>query len=317
MIFCLIFGAACGNDDEGGAPEPAADAVTEASESADLPQAEKETAAGLIRRLSQAEEIGPGAEWSVIAIARSSLAGEAEAQAIFMKYQDSLRLRTKETDGVLDPERPTDNAKAAVALKMTGGDPADVEGYDLLKALEDTEAAKAQGINAEIWALIASAVCERKLASAETYRQDILSMQQEDGAFTYDGSAPDVDITAMAVQALALAAEDEEAAAAVASAMSWLASAREEDGSYGNAESTAQVILALSAMGEDPRKADGFSGEGKDLFQGLMVYRAGDGFCHEDGEEADGMATEQVLCGLDAMALASSGRSFFAGEEIE
>ena len=45
---------------------------------------------------------------------------EAEAQSLFMQYEESLRLAVKRADGVLDPDRPTDNAKAAIALQMIG-----------------------------------------------------------------------------------------------------------------------------------------------------------------------------------------------------
>ena len=316
----MIFGAACGGSDPDQNVVDGQGAEKEASGIQSLAEVEKETAAEMIRRLSGAEEIGPGMEWSIIAIARSSLGSSPEAQAIFTKYRDDLRLKVKQNEGVLDPDRPTDNARAAIAVKLTGGDPSSVEGHDLLKPLENVEKVRGQGLNAEIWALITAGVCGKELARADTYIDDILAMQDErEGGITFDGSSMDVDITAMAIQALTTyPKEDDGSRDAVAAARSWLSSVQEETGSYGNAESTAQVILALSCLGEDPGGSGDFiKGKGNTLFDGLMIYRAGDGFCHVDEAEADAMATEQALCALDALLLSEGGMSFYDDEDGE
>lgn len=318
LIAFLIFGTACGGDEsvQGNDPEPKVE--TEAVGNQNLAEVEKETAAELIRALSEAEELGPGKEWSIIAIARSSLGSSPEAQTIFTKYQDNLRLKVKKCDGVLDPEKPTDNAKAAIAVKIMGGDPSSVEGYDLLKSLDNVEAAREQGINAEIWALIAAGVCGRELAQADAYLDDIIAMQNdEEGGITYDGENMDVDITAMAIQAMALYPEkNDKSEDALAAARGWLSTVQNEAGDYGNAESTAQVILALSSLGEDPDESKDFiKGKGNTLFKGLMKYRVGSGFCHSDEEEVNAMATEQALCALDAMLIGKSDKLFFDVED--
>ena len=311
MIVCLIFGSACGGN-SGAGDDNAGTGVKEDASAWEPARAEKETASELLRSMSSLDEIGPGSEWSIIAIARSSLGDGPEAQAVFGRYRDELRLKVKKAGGILDPERPTDNARAAIAAKMIGDDPSDVEGYDLLKPLEDVETVRQQGINAEIWALIASSVCGRDLTAAETYRQDIIKMQLDSGAVSFDGTTADVDITAMAVQALApFKNEDDRAIESVDLAMSWLESMQEEDGGFGNAESTAQVILALDALGEDPAGAESFNDKERDLYRGLMAYHVPGGFCHKDEDEADGMATEQALCALDAIVLATNGMSFY------
>ena len=316
----MIFGTACGGNEsaQGNDPEPKVE--TEAVGSQSLAEVEKETAAELIRKLSEAEELGPGIEWSIIAIARSSLGSSPEAQAIFTKYQDSLRLKVKKSEGVLDPEKPTDNAKAAIAVKMTGGDPSSVEGYDLLKSLDNAKAVREQGINAEIWALTAAGVCGRELAQADGYVEDIIAMQNdEEGGITYDGENMDVDITAMAIQAMALYPDkNDKSEDALAAARGWLSLVQKETGDYGNAESTAQVILALSSLGVDPDEAKDFiKGKGNTLFDGLMKYRVGSGFCHSDEDEVNAMATEQALCALDALLLSKSDKSFFGVKDGE
>lgn len=306
LIVFLLFAAGCGGSEpDGQAASSSAQSVIRVQPT----QAEKETAARLIRDLTEAGDPGPGTEWSIIAIARSSLAKTPEAQALFAAYQENLRLQVKRGRGILDAERPTDNAKAAIALRMTGVNPFSVEGYDLLARLEDEEAVREQGINAEIWALTAAAACGRDLEAADTFRADIRAMQGADGGITFDGTEQDVDITAMAMQALALSGKEEDEDL-ITAARGWLAGKQGADGSFVNAESTAQVILALNCMGEDPAAAEDFIRGNRTLADGLMVYRVGDGFRHLDEQEADGMATEQSQCALDALMMGSGERFY-------
>lgn len=309
----LLLSAGCGGSDGSDGSNPGSDdsGAAAVQQTSDLAQVEKETAVQLIRLLS-GEEVGPGNEWSIIGIASSSMAKDAEAQSLFIQYEESLRLAVKRTDGVLDPERPTDNAKAAIALHMLGGDPQDVEGFDLLAQMEDTKAVKEQGVNAEIWALNAASCCGRKLEAQETYIEDILGMQTEDGSITYDGQTADVDITAMAMQALEpFAEENQKAADALAAAREWLAAQQTPAGDYGSSESTSQVIQAVAACGEDPAKAEDFMKDGSTPIDGLMQYRCADGFSHLQGEEMDVMATEQALCAIDSALHAAQGEKLF------
>lgn len=306
----LLCFAACGGDETGDSSETGYSAENEVT-AAEPAQVQKETAAGIVTRLSEGEA-GAGSEWSIIALARSPLAKEPEAVAVFNKYQENIRVEIKRAEGVLNPEQPTDNAKAAIALKMLGEDPSDIEGFDLLKQLEDEDAARNQGINGEIWALTAAGCCERKLDCADAYVEDILKMQGEDGGFTFDGKTADVDITAMAVQALSVYdTGNEQAAEAVDQAMAWLSGQQSSDGSFGNAESTAQVVIAAGCMGEDVSAMEDFVQSGKSLTDGLMKYRFENGFRHKDEEEVNDMATEQALCALDALILSESGESLF------
>ena len=305
--------AGCGGSDGAGSSEDTGEAGSgnKAGQTADLAQVEKETASKLIQALSE-EEVGPGTEWSIIGIARSSMAKEAEAQNLFTQYQENLRIAVKRGEGVLDPDRPTDNARAAIVLQILGEDPADVEGYDLLAQLEDKKAVKAQGINAEIWALNAAACCGRELEAEKDYIQDICDMQADDGGISFDGKNSDVDISAMAIQALAPFSEKDVKLADIASeARSWLSVQQTKNGDYGNSESTSQVILAVTAMGDDPEKAEDMIKDGGNLIDGQMMYRTPDGFCHVQGDETDMMATEQALCAIDSILLLRQGETLF------
>ena len=92
----LLLLAGCGGNDSTDSPDPASGNTEQAAaaQTADLAQVEKETAVQLIRLLS-GEDVGPGNEWSIIAIAGSSMGKEAEAQSLFMQYEESLRLTAK------------------------------------------------------------------------------------------------------------------------------------------------------------------------------------------------------------------------------
>lgn len=158
----------------------------------------------------------------------------------------------------------------------------------------------------------------------------LLDLQLPDGGFAVSGESGDVDVTAMAVQALApyyLMGDGENGgglSASVEQALAFLSEKQLPGGdfeSYGNAnaESTAQVILALCALGKDPLTEEAFIKNGNTVYEGLMKYRSEDGsFLHTlDGRPND-MATSQAFYALAAVYRCESGKCFlfdFTGYE--
>ena len=62
-----------------------------------------------------------------------------------------------------------------------------------------------------------------------------------------------------------------------------------------NAESCAQVLLALNALGLDDDSR--FVKNGHSVLDALLTYQNADGgFCHERGGETNLMASEQAAC---------------------
>src|SRR5690625_2978415 len=124
--------------------------------------------------------------------------------------------------------------------------------------------------------------------------KEILSAQLEDGGFalnTYEREA-NVDMTAMAIQALAPYYNSEETytyqltstnekvtkkvRTVINEAVEQLSELQLDTGDFEsmgtpNAESTAQVIVALTALGIDPLTDERFI-KNQDLFQGIMTY---------------------------------------------
>ncbi len=146
---------------------------------------------------------------------------------------------------------------------------------------------------------------------------NILSLRQSDGGWALTGGASDNDITAMAIQALAPYYEDSDVKNAVDKALALLSKRQLDSGDYSswgtrNAESTAQVIAALSALGRDCRTDSQFIKKGKTLIDGLMNYRLPDGsFSHTLGGASNNTASVQAMVSLVSAWRQSKGLGSF------
>lgn len=218
-------------------------------------------------------------------------------------YYDNVRAAVKSKKGVLDDRHYTEYARVSMALCAIEKDPQEVEGYNLLQPLDNYTAVTQQGINGIIFALIAADVCGYELKEEERYLKTLIDMELEGGGFALEGEGKaDADITAMALQALSIYKDDKAARQAAERAVKVLSSLQQEDGGFGtSSESISQVIMGLAAAGVDLQDAQFTKGENS-LFDSLMMFWTGNGFCHQQGEEADLMATEQAMCALDALA---------------
>ncbi len=276
----------------------------------------KEAAEYLVENVAVDTIDSMGGGWVPFALKMSGT--DAADEDYYLAYCDSIRAAVKNGGAILNEDRPTANERVSMNLKALGKDPTDVEGEDLMKFADDLDAVRRQGINAEIYALISADHVGYELEHEADYLDDIIASQMEDGSFGMDSSHPDSDITAMAVQALSIydsrvpgsQKSDERAEKAIDAALEWLRGEQQEDGSYGNAESTSQVIIALGCLGQDPESA-GFTKGENDLIDGLMVYHTDGAFCHMAGDGVDLMATEQSLLALDAAKLAREGKRIF------
>ena len=132
----------------------------------------------------------------------------------------------------------------------------------------------------------------------------LLSRATESGGFPTVGSTPDIDMTAMAVQALAPHKDDATVAEAIEKALSYLSSKQLPSGAFEyfgaeNCENCAQVIMALSSLGIDAETDERFIKDGVSVYDALLSYRLPDGkFEHVHGGGANGAATAQAYCAL-------------------
>lgn len=279
----------------------------------------EKTAAYLTKTVSEPQNASVGGEWAVIGVAR---AGAKAPSGWFEDYYRRLCETVREKDGVLDPRKNTEYSRAILALTAIGRDPRSVEGYDLTLPLADLDKTCVQGINGPIWALIALdsggyAIPETQTgtqATREGYVQYLLEGQSENGAWALTRGGSDVDLTAMAMQALAKYTDLDGVSAALDRAAAFLSAEQLPNGgfqSYGdeNSESVSQVILALCENGislDDPR----FQKPGGALTDALERFACPDGsFRHTLAGEGNLMATEQALCALAAIHRAERGES--------
>lgn len=260
-------------------------------------------------------------EWAVLGLARAGVElSDAYIQAYYGKVVAYVQ-KNMGADGVLlDPESHnptvTDNERIILALTAIGKDPANVGGKNLLAALQDRNIMQVTNtsdtdINGLVFGLLA--------LNSGNYTQDsywlvqaILTQQNEDGSWSSSADTKpvgDVDMTAMALQALAPyynEGDDTTVNAAVDKALQWL-SAKYKGTGYTSAESCAQVVVALSALQLNANSDSSFvktvDGAPTSVLGDLLRYYLGEsqGFKHAaSGKTADQKATEQALYAMAA-----------------
>ena len=261
-----------------------------------------------------------GGEWTVLALARG---GADTETAYFTDYYAALEQTVREANGVLSERKYTEYSRVILALSALGKDARDVAGYDLTLPLGDFEKAKAQGMNGAIYALLALdsrdyPMPQNAAASTQATRQlyvdAILAAQLANGGWSFMGEDADPDLTAMALQALAKYREQSSVQLAANRALVCLSAMQNADGGFSswgseNAESCAQVLLALNALGLDADDSR-FVKNGHSVLDALLTYQNADGsFCHERGGETNLMASEQAACALASLVRAERGES--------
>ncbi|MCD8049526.1 MAG: terpene cyclase/mutase family protein [Clostridia bacterium] len=242
-------------------------------------------------------------DWSAIAL---SLCGEDfDKEAYLSRLSEYVTAKYAE-DGSLGRNKSTEWHRIALTVAALGGNAESFGGINLINdGVFYREGLGRQGLNAYIWALI----CAKAQNFAEpndainTYDSiiaEILSAQNEDGGFSLSGNVSDADVTAMAVYALSEFSDRAEVGEAIEKAVSALSLMQTETGDFesngtANAESTAQVIIALSALGIDANSDDRFVKNGIGVCDALSEYKIDGAYCHVKGGSADKMATYQSL----------------------
>lgn len=144
----------------------------------------------------------------------------------------------------------------------------------------------------------------------------ILSMQFSDGGWGLMQNS-DVDVTAMTIQALARYYKHSDVKNAIDKALDYLSKRQQTDGdfkSYGtpNAESTAQVLLALSTMKINCNTDSRFIKNGNTVYDGLLKYHNSDGsFSHTYGGNSNQLATVQALYATISLWRFEKGKTAF------
>ena len=262
-----------------------------------------------------------GGEWLTIGLARS---GRTVPEGYYDNAVAYVKAEINTTTNRLDRNKSTDNARLILALTAIGKDVTDVGGFDLLAGLDDMKYVKRQGTNGPVWTLIAldsHGYTPAGSVTRDALVETILSLQKDSGAWYINSTnaTDDVDMTAMAIQALAPYYKTNEAVkAAVDKALTWLSTMQKSDGSFAemagvasSSESTAQVLVALCALGIDPTADARFAKNSFHVVDGLLTFYTGEAFKHQLADTTvDQMGTEQSYYALAAYMRLTGGRSF-------
>ena len=257
-------------------------------------------------------DFAAGSDWSAFALAR----WDADAARDWLDgYYATVEARVAACGGVLHERKYTEYSRLVLALTALGKDPANVAGYNLLLPLADFDQVVFQGVNGAITALLALDSGSYEIpenpeaatqATRELYLEYILSAQLPGGGWALSGEEAEIDLTAMALQALASYRDREDVSQAIDKALTILSQRQNSRGGYtaynaDSSESVSQTIIALAALDiplEDPR----FVKDGNTLLDALLAFRQADGgFAHLPDGKTDRLATEQALLALTAL----------------
>ena len=269
-------------------------------------------------------------EWAILAEARAYGKDSSAALTVwYNKYLGKLKDYVADKNGVLNSSDIdyTEYSRIVLALTSLGEDAtaftaSNGRTYDLVKPLLDKSKTgtyiyqvSEQGTNGTAFALIA-------MDSAKYYdttdgnaaRDEWISLLLKQqiktgnaaGAWSISGkqgAAPDVDMTAMIIQALApYYNSDTKVKTSVTSGLAWLSSEFKASGTYGDSEKSAQVVVALSALKRNAATDEMFQYQGSSVLTDLLSYKDPDtdGFRHVKDDTVDQMASEQAAYALVA-----------------
>lgn len=261
-----------------------------------------------------------GGEWLAMGLARSELEGMEE---YLLGYGERVAAYTAEQGGILHNRKYTEYSRTILAWTAIGRDATDVGGFNLLTPLADFEQTVFQGINGPIFALLAldcgnyeipENIATSTQATRDMYVDYIVNAESPDGGWSMAGGPAEIDITAMALQALAKYQDRPDVAAAVDRGLELLSQQQNNNGSFTehsteSSEAVSQTIVALTELGislEDAR----FVKNGNTLKDALLRFQLEDGsFTHLMDGDTDLLATEQAFYALVALERMEQGKT--------
>ncbi|MBQ7975751.1 MAG: terpene cyclase/mutase family protein [Clostridia bacterium] len=248
-------------------------------------------------------------DWAAIALCVSGYSFDKET------YKNTLTeyiIGKYATENKLHAVKSTEWHRIILAANLLGMNAENINGINLVyDGIYYRDKLSRQGVNGYIWALIALSSGNFSepadaINTKQTLINNIVSNQKADGGFSLSGTEPSCDLTAMAVYALAPYKEQSIVANAINNALNFLVMIRNADGTFSengvvNSESVSQIIIALSALGEDVKNNTLFPG----VYDILMQFSTNEGFSHEVGGEVDIMATYQAVCAIASITKSS------------
>lgn len=286
---------------------PADESVTEEPKENSLTDVRNSLIANLLQVHTDPTVSSIGGEWLIKGLI---LAGAEVPEGYYDSYYENVCQYTKDCQGILSDKRYTEYERVIIGLRSIGKDPTDVAGYDLTPYIDDYDQVTWQGVNAACYALIAAEEAGITLQNEDAYIRYILEGLADERMSTDMAYA---DYLSFGLEALSFYADRPEVKTFIENTIGILSDLQGEDGSYGNCESTVEVIVGLTMAGIDPETDERFIKNGRSLADGLLVYYDGEsGFMHRTGDEkTDLMSCEKALLALDAILLYEDGQKLY------
>lgn len=261
-------------------------------------------------------------DWTAIAFA---ISGVEEDYTAYLNSLETYVEKNMREKGCLDNVKATEYHRIAMTVFALGGDPtafskdADGKPVNLIELGTYNFAGDlgGQGLNGFIFSLITLDMGGFTIPNGAKYTRGdivnaILEACEPDGGFGLEKGTFDVDITAMAIQALApyyggqnaiaIGVSPTRVALAVDSALERLSSVMTDNCtfvSYGaeNVESTAQTIIAVCSLGRDPAEEKMFMRGSRTIVDGMQSFLLPGSVYRHSAEAAEGnlMSTEQAM----------------------
>lgn len=267
--------------------------------------------------LADMDVVTPGSsasDWIAITLARCNVPES------YSQYLDALQKYVEARyaeDGGLHDVKATEYHRISLVVLSLGGDPTNFgtkpDGTPIDLIADGTydfgeKELGLQGLNGWIWALIALDASGVEVPEDARYsRQDmidaIINAQNDDGSFALDKGNGDVDITAMALQALSpyVGRYDRE----ITNTVNWLSLKMSDNctffyGTSESSESLSQVIMAVTALNWGVGDMVGFVRDGQTMYTALNRFRCENGLYkhQQEDEKPDYLATVQALQAL-------------------
>ncbi|MEG6616823.1 prenyltransferase/squalene oxidase repeat-containing protein [Peptococcaceae bacterium 1198_IL3148] len=209
----------------------------------------------------------------------------------------------------------TDYQRGIIGALASQRDPNNYDGKQLVTAVKASQMANGkfadtitgegeQLINAHVWAIISLYTAGEAIPNPEKALAWLTAQQNFDGGFSIDTTLTesDIDMTAMAVMAMACLGQDS-SYPAIEKALAYLKAQQNSDGSFGlwgsaTTEAAAQVVQALIMLGIDPTGEEWTKGGGNPITSMLKFRLPNGAFSHGSEMLPNDMATAQALIAL-------------------
>ncbi|AWC28988.1 MULTISPECIES: DUF4430 domain-containing protein [Bacillus cereus group] len=296
------------NDEANKPKEPELEQNTKAEEHqyVDNNEVRKKVEEAISKTAERMLQDGIGTDWMAVGLSRS---GQAVPMEDKINYVQSV---TKKVEKRLHRFSATDIARTVIGLTAMNADPTNVAGQNLIPLLYQSDTLNS--VTGYTFALIALDTKKYEVPVGAKWSrvalvQEILHAQHTDGGWTYNvesskEDASSIDVTGMVLAALAPYQNQQEVKEAIAKAEQYLSSKQLENGGFEadgqeNANSVAQAVLGLSAIGSNPTESK-FTKKNGNAVQNLLSYQLENGEFKWLPSDAEGntMATEQALLAL-------------------